>query len=175
MKRIADLGGKELKWVQPHALRKEYELLADGERVATLRFRSAFGTFATAESAEGCWTFKRVGFWQARVTVRARGNDADVAIFKPHTWREGGTLELADGHRVLATTNFWQTRLDFTTEAGEVLVRLLPAGLFHLRVQVELGAAWTAGPPWLVMLGCYLIVAMHEEAAGAGAVVAAIS
>jgi hypothetical protein len=175
MKRIADVGGTVLEWVQPHALKREYELLAGGERIASLRFRSAFGTLATAESAEGCWTFKRVGFWQARVTVRACGSDANLAIFKPNTWSDGGTLEFPDGRRVLATTSFWQTRLEFTTEAGELLVRLHPAGLFRLSVRVELGAAHPAGLQWLVMLGCYLIVAMHDEAAGAGAVVATMS
>lgn len=57
MKRMADLAGRELRWVKSDG----YEL-RDGDTVAaTLRFRSMWGSLATAESADGCWTFKRVG------------------------------------------------------------------------------------------------------------------
>jgi len=52
----------QLWWVQPRALQMNYELRADEELVATVRFRSLSGSFATAKSADGCWTFKRVGF-----------------------------------------------------------------------------------------------------------------
>ena len=45
----------------------EYELRAGDMLAATLRFRSSFGSFATAEDGDGCWTFKRVGFWQTSV------------------------------------------------------------------------------------------------------------
>ncbi len=112
MKNIAELIGRELEWVQPSAWKMQYELRAGEEIVATLRFRSSFGSFATAESADGCWTFKRVGFWQTRVTIRGCGSDMDIAMFKNNTWSGGGTLELPDGRKVLATTNLWQTKFE---------------------------------------------------------------
>jgi hypothetical protein len=52
MKNIRALIGRELKWLQPHALKMEYELQDSGELAATLRFRSSLGSFATAESAD---------------------------------------------------------------------------------------------------------------------------
>ena len=109
MKKIAGVIGRELEWVQPSAWKMEYELRAGDELIATLRFRSSFGSFGTGESADGCWTFKRVGFWQTRVTIRGCGSDMDIAMFKNNTWSGGGTLELPDGRKVLATTNLWQT------------------------------------------------------------------
>jgi hypothetical protein len=66
MQTIARLIDRELMWVQPSAFKQEFELQVDGELAATLRLKSSFGSFATAESAGGCWTFKRVGFWQTR-------------------------------------------------------------------------------------------------------------
>src|SRR6478672_11634093 len=112
MTKIVELLDQQIEWVQPSALKMQYELRANTEPVATLRFRSSFGSFATGESADGCWTFKRVGFWQTRVTVRTCGGDSDIASFKNNTWSGGGTLELADGRVFLATTNLWQTRLE---------------------------------------------------------------
>jgi len=71
MRKIAELIGQQLKWGQPSAFKMQYELQAGDELAATLRFRSSFGSFATGESADGCWTFKRTGFWQTRVTTSA--------------------------------------------------------------------------------------------------------
>jgi hypothetical protein len=78
--------------MQPSAWREAYELRAGDDLVATLRFRSAFGSFATAETAEDCWTFKRVGFWKTHVTVRRCGADEDLAVFHNNTWNGGGTM-----------------------------------------------------------------------------------
>jgi hypothetical protein len=174
MKKIAEVIGSELEWVQPSAWKMEYELRASDELIATLRFRSSFGSFATAEGADGCWTFKRVGFWQTRVTIRGCGSDTDIAMFKNNTWSGGGTLELPDGRKILATTNLWRTNFEFKTEAGEVLVRFKSGGLVHLSAKVEIQPDVAGVPelPWVAMFGWYLIVMMYMDTAGT---VAAIS
>ena len=168
MRRIADLVGQSLKWGQPSALKMEYELCTgDGELTATLHFRSSFGSFATAESADGCWTFKRIGFFQTKVTIRACGSGEDIAIFKNNTWSGGGTLKLADGRTFQAATNFWQTKFGFETESGEKLIEFQKSGLLHLSVTVETqpSALSTAELPLMVTLGCYLVVMMDMDAA----------
>lgn len=99
-------------------MKMEYELRAGDMIAATLRFRSSFGSFATAASADGSWTFKRVGFWQTKVTVRANEAEADLAAFKSNTGSGGETLELPDGRKYPANTNFWATQCEFKTEAG---------------------------------------------------------
>lgn len=177
MKKIAEVIGRELKWVQPSAWKMEYELRAGDELIATLRFRSSFGSFATAENADGCWTFKRVGFWQTRVTIRDCGSETDTATFKNNTWSGGGTLELPDGRKILATTNLWQTNFEFRTEADETLIRFKTGGLVHLSATVEIlpGAAGVPELPCLVMLGWYLAVMMHTDTMCAAGAVAATS
>jgi hypothetical protein len=171
--KIAELTGQALKWVQPNAFKMEYELRAEDVVAATLRFRSSFGSFATAESADGSWTFKRVGFWQTKVTVRASGVDADLAVFKNNTWSGGGTLELPDGRKYPASTNFWATQFEFKTEAGEALISYRSiGGMLHMSSAVEIHplAKDLAELPWMVPLGWYLTVMMHMDSA---AVVAA--
>ena len=69
-----------LEWVQPRALKMYYELRSDNELIATLGFRSLLGSFATAESAEGCWTFKRTGFLDASDDSRLRVGRRDRDI-----------------------------------------------------------------------------------------------
>ena len=169
MRKIAELVGQQLEWVQPGVFKMHYELRADDEVAATLRFRSSFGSFATGESADGCWTFKRIGFWQTRVTVRACDSDVDIAIFKNNTWSNGGTLELSAGRKFLATTNFWQTNLEFQDELGGTLIKFKTGGLLHLsaKVNVEPNAISLPELPWVVMLGWYLTVMMHVDSATA--------
>ena len=167
MKKIADLINCELKWIQPAALKMHYELHAGEELAARLAFRSSFGSFAMGQSADGCWTFKRVGFFQTRLTIRACDDEIDIAMFRNNTWSGGGTLKLPGGRKLLATTNLSQTNLEFRTEAGEVLLRFKSAGLIHLSSRVEIlpEAIGLTELPWLVMLGWYLIVMLYNDSA----------
>jgi hypothetical protein len=154
----------------------EYELHTGDELVATLRFRSLFGSFATAESGDGCWTFKRVGFWQTSVTIRSPGSDQDIAVFKNNTWMNGGTLELPNGCRYPANTNFWMTAYEFTTEAGQPLVQYRRIGSIlspSTLVTIQPNAAALGELPWLVMLGWYLKIMLDMDAAMVAVVVAA--
>ncbi len=167
MKMIAEMIGRELKWGQPSAWKMEYELRADEELIATLRFRSSFGTFATAESADGCWTFKRMGFWQTKATIRECGSDTDIALFKNNTWSRGGTLELPDGRKLNASIKGWKTTFEFKSETDETLVRFKSGGFVHLSAAVEIPPEAAAMPelPWIVMLGWYLTVMMYVDTA----------
>jgi hypothetical protein len=163
---------RRLEWVQPRALKMHYELRSDNELIATLGFRSVWGSFATAESADGCWTFKRVGFFQTRATIRACGSDADIATFKNNTWSGGGTLTLADGREFLATTNLWQTQLDIQTAAGEVLVHLKTSGFWQNSASVDLTPVGLQMPelPWMVLFAWYVVVMMQMDAGGIAAI-----
>ncbi len=176
MLHLAELNGSDLKWVQPRALKMEYELRAGDILAATLSFRSSFGSFATAASADGSWTFKRVGFWQTRVTVRASGTETDLAVFRNNTWSGGGTLELPDGRNYPANTNFWATQYEFRTEKGEALISYKKiGGMLHMSSAVEIHtpAKDLAEMPWMVVLGWYLTVMMYMDSAAVAATIAA--
>jgi hypothetical protein len=154
---------EQLRWVHPSALKMNYELRAAEELVATLRFRSLSGSFATAETAGGCWTFKRTGFLQTRATIRACGSEAEIATFKNNTWRGGGALTLSDGRNFLATTNLWQTHLEIQTEAGEVLIRLQTSGFWQTSADVNITSSGLEMPelPWMNLFAWYVIVMMQ--------------
>jgi hypothetical protein len=173
MMKMAELIGQELEWVQPHALKMEYELHAGDAVAATLHFRSSLGSFATGTSADGSWTFKRVGFWETKVTVRASGEETDLAVFKNNTWSGGGALELPDGRQYPANTNFWATHYEFKTETGEVLISYRKiGGILHMSAAVEIYPAAKDLPemPWMVLLGWYLTVMMQRDSATVAAI-----
>lgn len=122
MNGLEDRIGHELEWVQPHALQLEFEL-RDGEEVLmTMRFRGLLSSFATAESPVGAFTFKRVGFWIPRVTIRHHGSEETIATFRNNTWTQGGSLEFADGRTYHANSNSWMSEYQFKREDETAIV-----------------------------------------------------
>jgi len=168
--------GQELRWTQPQALRREYELRAGDTVLATLGFRSMLGSLATLQSEDGSWTFKRIGFWRSHVTVRALNQDIDLAVFTNNTWSSGGTLAMADGRHFRANSNFWMTKYQFTDDRDEPVVQFTRVGgVIHLSstVLVTPAGAKLEELPWLVALGWYLSIKMHDDSAGGAAAAAA--
>jgi hypothetical protein len=108
------------------------------------------------------------------VTVRLCGGDSDIASFKNNTWSGGGTLELWDGRLFPATTNLWQTKLEFQNESRNTLIQFKSGGLLHQSAKVEIqpGAIGTPELPFIMMLGWYLIVMISSDSAIVGSIAA---
>jgi hypothetical protein len=170
MKTIRDFAGQELTWEQPKLLKMEYELRSGTELLATLRFRSSLGSFATAQFGESCWTFKRVGFFKTKVTIRLCDSENEIAVFNKDTWSGGGSLDFVDGRQFFASTNFWQTRYEFTTPEEEVLVRFKQhAGLKEsLQCRDLISSCSTGRDPLLICLGWYLAVLLYMDSVRGG-------
>jgi len=166
LSRISDVADRELTWTQPSFARQAFELTEHGAPVGRLVFPRMLGTLAEAESGEGTWTFKRVGFFHQRATVRAPGAEVDLATFQNNTWHSGGTLVFLEGGRFRATTNFWNTRFAWETEDERSLVRFHYGGAFKLSATVEIQDSARALPelPVLVLFGWYLCVMLHRDA-----------
>jgi hypothetical protein len=171
---ISETADQELLWTQPAAFQREHELRAGDDVVATLRFQR--GSLADAEAAGAHWTFKRQGFWQPRVTVRAAGSDVDLAVFHPR-WVGGGTLEFPDGRALrLSSANFWQSEW-LWQDAEKPLIRFKGRhGFIKANGAVEIQPEAIANPDlaMLVLLGWYLIL-LHAEDSAAATVPAASS
>ena len=165
MKTITQAAAGSLKWAQVSG--KAHELRSQDDVIATLEFRNVFGTLGTAKNADGCFTFKRIGFWQSRASVRACESDAEIAVFVNNTWASGGTLEFPDGRNYKASTNFWMTRLEFTSEADESLVRFHYGGVFRKNADVEVSETARRDPhaDLLVTFGWYLLIMLSRDAA----------
>jgi hypothetical protein len=176
MQKMAKLVGKELKWSQPTARKKEFVLNADNLLAATLRYRSSLGSFAVAESGDGSWTFKRVGFFKSHVVVRPSDDDLrDIATFHNKTWKGGGTLQVVSGATLRANTNFWQTKFSFMSASDEPLVVFNTSGIVHYSATVEIQPQAATMPelPLMVILGWYLAIGMKDDASSAAASMAA--
>lgn len=166
MLKLVELIGHELKWIQPHALKMEYELRSSEIVAATLRFQGGFNSTSIGTSADGSWIFRRVGFWQNEVVVRASETETDLAVFKHSTWDGRGTVGLPDGHKYSFTPNTWATQYEFRNEMAEtfIIYRKI-GGVLRRSSLTELDPLAKDVPemPWIVLLGWYFIVLMYMD------------
>jgi len=182
--KLAEAVGGEVFWVQPRGLDRYYELRAGDVLLASLAWQTRCGSLARSQSSEGSWTFKRVGFFNPRVTVREAGSEIDIAVFWPR-WLGDGTLEFGHGARFRwQSTNFWATNWMFTDDGGMPLVKFRegsPKGgwreMFKTQALVEIESLAADLPelPLLVLLGWYLMVLRNEDAAAGAAAVSAVA
>jgi hypothetical protein len=165
MKHMTGAVRSSLRWVQPRQSERRFDLRNREGLVATLSFRNASGTFASARSADGRWTFKRVGRWQTRATVRAEGTTADLAGFDHHTWGGGGTIRLADGRAIRVTVSLRQRAVECQFTEGHPLFRYRTDGLPLRQSDVDVLQPLEGMPemPWLLLFGWYLVVMMYQD------------
>ena len=184
METLSKVAAMPLYWVQPTTFERWFELRSGDHVVATLGWKTSCGTLAGAESADGHWTFKRVGFLNPRVTVRDAGSEIDLAIFWPN-WLGDGRLEFAGGDVFRwQSTNFWATNWCFTDSGGTPLVAFKPGAeeaklsdMFKQQAMVEVRPEGRAVPelPLLVLVGWYLMILRQDDTAAAGAAASAAS
>jgi hypothetical protein len=178
MRSLSDFAGSTLEWTQPKSFERFYELRVGETRLATLSFRSSFGTLAVVETSEGKWTFKRVGFLNPKITVRIAGSDEDLAVYHPKFWGDGILAFRSGPNFAWRPTNFWATDWAFA-DAEDKLVLDLKAGvakeklrdIFKIQCTVELAQVQRYGDliPVLIPLGMYLLILHHQDAAAAAA------
>lgn len=165
MTTISQLTGTGLHWKQPHMNEPSFELTGNEGALAKLHFKNSFGSYAEGEVDGQVWTFKRQGFLNTYVAVRKKGAEANIAVYKNNTWSGGGTLELPDGRKYPANSNFWSDRFEFSSESGKPLIQYTHITGFKLHAQLEVlpGAALLDDIPWILLLGWYLAVMASRE------------
>ncbi len=99
MKAIHEVDGAGLQWEVSCANKRAFELREGAETVASLTFQKSWGTLAIGETADGQWTFKRVGFLPPTITMRAAGSDENLAEFRPDRIGSSAEVEFASGSR----------------------------------------------------------------------------
>ena len=144
-------------------------LFRSGEHpLGHLRWEKGGGSLAVGETAHGSWSFKRVGFFATRVSVRPLGSESEIALFSPG-WKGDGEVLLKGGKRLLwKSTSFWKADYPLTDEAGNIVLSSHASGsITPQTATVTLGphAVDPATLSMLVILAMYVgVLAMSDDA-----------
>jgi hypothetical protein len=184
MKPVRYAIGNQPQWVQPRITQNQFELRVGDDLFAVLVFPKMFGSLANAQAADGQWTFKRVGFFSPRVTVRKEGTDTDLAEFRPRWTGSEGTVQFTGGASFTwKQANFWATEYAVLDSSGETLILFrqgIPdahlSDLFKVQASVEIrpGAQDLQELTLLVLLGWYLMILKQQDDTSATAATAAV-
>ena len=172
-----------LLWTQPKTIHQFYELRLNEELYGTLNFPKLTGSLAEVETFDGKWSFKRIGIFHTKITVREFGNDNDLAVFKPNLMASSGSLEFANGKTFTwEAANFWATRFEFKDNVGNLLVTFR-AGVddpklkdwFKTQARVEITEQAKDFPELsvIILLGWYLIIILHMDSSTSAVMAAA--
>jgi len=182
MKSLKEAGKEHLNWTQPKTTQQFFELKGNDDLFGTLLFPKSVGSLAEAETVEGKWTFKRIGFFTTKISVRKFGEEKDLAIFKPNLTASSGDLDFSGGKKYQwHASNFWGTRFEFKDEKGEVVLtfrsgiedpKLKDWFKTQARVEIAEDKINVTELPIMVLLGWYLIIVLQMDSS-TGAVVAA--
>lgn len=174
MKLLTETHGSVLEWVETEVFNNSYELRNEKDIFASLMFRTALGTMATAEILNGKWTLKRVGFLDPKVTVRESNADVDSAIYYPK-YLGGGHVTFTDKATFnWKPVNAWQTHWAFYDSTQRAVVDFSPgtstsrfSDLFKTQatVKIEFPKCSAERLALLTVLGFYLIVLHNRESA----------
>jgi hypothetical protein len=162
MKKLREVEGRALSWHQSPANKGAWELRVGDDVVGTVAWQNPTvdGTLAVAASADGRWSFKRVGVFSPTVTVRVEGTNTTTATVTPHfgksiaTFADGGVMHFA-------RTNFWRDEFAFTDGQGQPLLEFKQKGT---RVEVAPGADNMPNVALAALLGCYLLHLYFRDA-----------
>lgn len=166
---LAQLSTSELHWKQPNLFKMEYELSQKDELLARLHFPSGFKTLANATCHDGNWAFERVGILNQKVFVSLPGSETPMATLNYTANR----IELPNGQHFLAKVNFWRTEYAFSVRSDQLLLKITSKGVINPALDIEINpvVACELPPPsplpWLLLLGWYLVIVAHNDAAAA--------
>jgi hypothetical protein len=161
-----------LEWKQPSAFKRAFFLHAGESVLASVEWQKTFGSLAEARTSERVWTFKRQGFLNPRVNIRAAGSEEDLAIYEPH-WGGGKGVLRGPGARLLN----WRRKsmlggeFEWQSPDGATLVHFHIHGILKHGAEVTVAPGATDDPDiaLLLTLGWYVLVLQIEDSAVAAA------
>ena len=171
---ITELSALSLSWKQPSVWKQEFLLVSDSGTHGRVRFPSIWKEIAEVEVGGEAYSMQRTGFFKRQVRIRRPGEAEPLAVYYPNTWSYGGTLEL-DSHTYKFSSNFWQTRHEFSRAGGLPVMVMHQRGMLRTTVDLKIAPEAFALPelPLLIALGMVLIQLHSHDAAAASSAAAA--
>lgn len=173
MESLKNAFDKNLTWIQPKAMLQYFELRSHNDLYGSVNFPKAIGSLAEAEASDGKWTFKRVGFFNTKITVRKHGEEKDIAVFKPNLMATSGTLQFDNGKIFhWSTSNFWASKFEINDSNNETIVafksgvedqKLTDWFKTQARVEISKEKINVEELSILILIGWYLIIVLQMD------------
>lgn len=164
---------KMLTWTKvPRKRPRMYELSQGDNVYARLTWQKLGGSHALGESQAGSFSFKRVGFFSTKVTIRTTESDLDIGYFYP-TMLGGGRIELRDGR-------MWKIKAMGLFQPRYVVFDNSERAVLNFKVKgFGSGSELTFAKPYpdektaylLAIIGWYVSILANEDSSAAAVII----
>ena len=152
--------GETLVLNQPSLRKREYELIANDEVLATLVFPKLLSNRAIAEISDSKLEFKQPSIWKGEYGIYKAGYQMPFAKYVSNFWKTKGTIELPKGARLNCKSGKLKRPFEIYSSLGEPLVifenKLSLRGKTVVTIQKDFELLDRY--PWIIMLACYIII-----------------
>lgn len=149
-----------LTFNQPSIMKREFELKASEEVIASMVFPKLFSTSAVVKGFDGKWEIKQPSIWHNEFGVYKFGYQMPFAKYVSNFWKTKGTIELPKGIRLNCKPGQFRKPLEIFSSNGESI--LLYNNKFPLKggttVTIEKRLELLDKFPWIIMLGWYVVL-----------------
>jgi len=175
LKELSKAPHSGLKWSQRS--NKQDELASDKDVFGTINWSTWWSSLATAQSASGRWTFKRVGFLHPRITVREPGREANLCVVQV-AWSGEAALNILGRGAFRWVPDVWHRKWVLRGPDDKEVMHITLSGFINVNGSVTINPEWLNDPTLslLALLGWYLIMlVVSEDATVAAGSVAAVA
>jgi len=166
---------KEMKWIQRSITQDE--LVSGNDVLGALHWANSWGSLASAESAYGKWTFKRVGFVHPKISIRTPDQKSNLHIAEV-SWNGEATLKVLDQGTFRWTPNTWHTKWTLLDDNKKEVMKIELSGFLNVSGNLTVANPSIPYPTLslLALLGWYLIMlVLQDDASSTAAIVATMN
>jgi hypothetical protein len=157
-------GRKRYSWIHPTPSSRRYELRDGDTTLLSLEWIKDGGTAARAVAGAESWTFKRIGYLNAAISIRQEGSETDLARFEPKA--SGSGLLSLENLDVEWKPNLWRAQWKWKSTGGSDLLifkRNFASSEREGEMKVTEDAPRFRQTPMLALFGWYMIILIAEE------------
>ena len=167
MKLISDHFGQNLEIVTPSFFKSEFNLLANGIIISSLKSVNFWGKRYEISGFEKVWEIYNASVWSGKTEIKEKDKQLPLAYYEGGGLKHSGMFYLPQGEKVNLVFNLWKSFYELQKENGEVLVHYANKSFFSSTIVVTMNrkSELIDKYPFLIMFPFYIAMQRKHAAA----------
>ncbi len=138
MKAFSEYFGQTLEIVTPSCFKSNYNLVANGMTICSLRSINFWCTRYEVDGFGKKWEVYSASVWKGKTEIKESGKELPIASYEGSGLKHSGIFTLPRGEKLNLVFNMWKSFYEIQNETGEVLVRYDNKSFFSSTIVVTM-------------------------------------
>lgn len=168
MKSLSEFLGQPLEIVTPSCFKSEYNLVANGTIICTLKSINFWCTRFEMDWFGKKWEVYSASAWKGITEIKELDKEFPIASYEGNGLKHSGRFSLPQGETLNLVFNLWKSFYELQNERGEVIIRYNNKSFFSSTIVVTMykKSDLIDKYPFLIMMP-FLISTKRNQAAAA--------